>query len=134
MSDEQINKLEVAVALLEQRVVDMKEHDAKIKNKLDALLGQVIKSNSDREADMFVLKVALKKKISESVNSLKEYHDKDVEALTWAKFLGNNKKFLVIIALLILFAAGDRATDLIKGYVKNYNIELNEIKPSENEM
>jgi PleD family two-component response regulator len=130
MSDEQVQKLALLVATMEERVEGMKERDAEHSAKLDKLFGVLVKANSDREADMFTLKMSIKKKISESVGELKNYHDidmdsirKDVKVSAW---LGRNKKVMFIAMFLLLFSCWQQVVNIV-----NHHAEQQGLKPVE---
>lgn len=107
----EIEEIKISVAKLETALEFTLKQNEKLDEKLDLVLVNINKLNSEREADLYTLRFSIKKKINESIAELKSYHDNDlakikvfVERTKWTLFPRLYPKATVTIAVLLLLS------------------------------
>lgn len=138
MVEHKLNNLSQNYARLDERTIIIQERNEEISKKIDALFGQLLKAEADRQADRISYEQTIKLHISKKVDELKEYHDKDLEKIKKSisylgvfEWFGKNKKVLIVLGLIILISFWQQINAVITNYTKEQGVEYpNEFDPN----
>lgn len=129
--EKEINEIKISIAVLQEQSIAAKDRDAAIHKKLDALVIQLNQSNHGREESLIFLKQSIKRKITATSAGVIATHNADVEcvkeklnSLLLFIWLGNHKKVLISLGLIILLSFGEKLNSVFRAYTKKQGVEL----------